>query len=214
VEDSFLRSVGSVVIGCGGYLHKGGRRSDLYVKIQLYHFHPLLSSSSFSLLSWRNPKTNICQYLLDSCLDILLKYRQICSSHSPKGQLILPEALKILPLYTLCLIKHPAFLHNNLANNTAGTQQQQQAQLSRADRLGVDVCERAAELNRLLRCSPRELLRSLYPRLYPLHQLQEGDGYPPEDEEFEENEVSSLLPSLLCVDDVLVVVCCAVLCVG
>jgi hypothetical protein len=154
------------------------------------------SSSSSSSLAWRNPKANISQYLLDSCLDILLKYRQICSSHSPKGQLILPEALKILPLYTLCLMKHPAFLHNHLATNVMNTTPLV-GSTNRADRLGVDVCERAAELNRLLRCSARELLRSLYPRLYPLHRLQEGDGYPPEDDDLEENEVSLLL--LLCV---------------
>lgn len=127
----------------------------------------------------RNPKPSIGQYLLDSCLDILLKYRQICSSHSPRGQLILPEALKVLPLYTLCLIKHPALLHNNLASNAVNMPPS--ATLNKADRLAVDVSERAAELNRLLRCSPREVLLSLYPRLYSLHRLREGDGYPIED---------------------------------
>jgi protein transport protein SEC24 len=138
----------------------------------------------------RNPKTNVSQYLLDSCLDILLKYRQICSSHSPKGQLILPEALKILPLYTLCLMKHPALLQNNLTGGGGGggVRGGGGASLNKADRLGVDVCERAAELNRLLRCSPQEILKSLYPRLFPLHRLQEGDGYQPED--IEDSEVS------------------------
>jgi hypothetical protein len=135
----------------------------------------------------RNPKANISQYLLDSCLDILLKYRQICSSHSPKGQLILPEALKILPLYTLCLMKHPVLLQNNITGGGGGGGTKAGGTIpNKADRLGVDVCERSAELNRFLRCSPQEILRSLYPRLFPLHRLQEGDGYQSEDmEEYE-----------------------------
>ena len=128
----------------------------------------------------RNPLSNISQYLLDTCLDILIKYRQLCSINSPKGQLILPEALKTLPLYTLCLMKHPALLNNNLTTNSSNLGNQNQ---NKTDRLGVEICERSAELHRLLVSSPKEILFCLYPRLYPLHRLQEGDGYPIEDSE-------------------------------
>uniref|UniRef100_A0A453K5L5 Sec23/Sec24 trunk domain-containing protein n=1 Tax=Aegilops tauschii subsp. strangulata TaxID=200361 RepID=A0A453K5L5_AEGTS len=36
-----------------------------------------------------------------TCINILQSYRQYCASVSSSGQLILPEALKLLPLYTL-----------------------------------------------------------------------------------------------------------------
>lgn len=35
-------------------------------------------------------------------------YRQHCASQSSTAQLILPEALKLLPLYALALLKCPA----------------------------------------------------------------------------------------------------------
>ena len=40
-----------------------------------------------------------------SCVDMLAAYRKHCASTSPSGQLILPESLKLLPLYALGLIK-------------------------------------------------------------------------------------------------------------
>ncbi|CAI9773841.1 unnamed protein product [Fraxinus pennsylvanica] len=38
-------------------------------------------------------------------INILHSYRKFCASASASGQLILPEALKLLPLYTLGLLK-------------------------------------------------------------------------------------------------------------
>lgn len=40
-----------------------------------------------------------------TCVDMLAAYRKHCASTSPSGQLILPESLKLLPLYALGLIK-------------------------------------------------------------------------------------------------------------
>ncbi len=42
-------------------------------------------------------------------IDVLHSYRRNCSTQSSPGQLVLPEALKLAPLYHLCLQKCPAF---------------------------------------------------------------------------------------------------------
>ena len=43
--------------------------------------------------------------LVQGCIDILHVYRKKCASATSSGQLILPESLKLLPLYTLSLLK-------------------------------------------------------------------------------------------------------------
>jgi len=45
------------------------------------------------------------EQVLKLCTDVLHAYRKHCASTSSSGQLILPEALKLLPLYTLALQK-------------------------------------------------------------------------------------------------------------
>ena len=42
-------------------------------------------------------------------VDVLNSYRRNCSGQSAPGQLVLPEALKLGPLYNLALSKCPAF---------------------------------------------------------------------------------------------------------
>ena len=44
------------------------------------------------------------------CAIILSSYRKHCSNQSPPGQLILPESLKLLPMYANCLLKSDALL--------------------------------------------------------------------------------------------------------
>ena len=41
----------------------------------------------------------------------LLAYRTHCAASSAAGQLILPEALKLLPLYVSCMTRLAAFAH-------------------------------------------------------------------------------------------------------
>lgn len=48
----------------------------------------------------------------DSMLDMLFAYRKKCASDSPAGQLILPEGLRVLPLFTLCTHKMLALRPN------------------------------------------------------------------------------------------------------
>lgn len=44
--------------------------------------------------------------LVHSCIDTLHTYRKFCATSSSAGQLILPESLRLLPLYTLGFLKH------------------------------------------------------------------------------------------------------------
>ena len=44
-----------------------------------------------------------------AAISVLHTYRRHCATASNPGQLILPEALKLLPLYTLALEKLPCF---------------------------------------------------------------------------------------------------------
>lgn len=46
---------------------------------------------------------------------MLACYRKQCSSQSPPGQLILPESLKLLPMYVNCMLKSDALLSRELA---------------------------------------------------------------------------------------------------
>ncbi|KAM3373711.1 hypothetical protein P3S68_012425 [Capsicum galapagoense] len=51
------------------------------------------------------PLSRIREQVTNLCINILHSYRKYCATVSSSGQLILPEALKLLPLYTLALVK-------------------------------------------------------------------------------------------------------------
>ncbi|XP_062203524.1 protein transport protein SEC24 B-like [Phragmites australis] len=51
------------------------------------------------------PLSQVRDQVTNTCISILQSYRKYCTSVSSSGQLILPEALKLLPLYTLALTK-------------------------------------------------------------------------------------------------------------
>ena len=44
--------------------------------------------------------------VVTATVSILYTYRKMCASSTAAGQLILPESLKLLPLYALSLTKH------------------------------------------------------------------------------------------------------------
>ncbi|PON36117.1 Zinc finger, FYVE/PHD-type [Parasponia andersonii] len=52
-----------------------------------------------------NSLSRVREQVTNLCINSLLAYRKFCATPSSSGQLILPEALKLLPLYTLALIK-------------------------------------------------------------------------------------------------------------
>lgn len=83
--------------------------------------------------------------LTDKCVDVLAAYRKHCASTTSPGQLILPESLKLLPIYVLALTKNSLF------------------------RSTVDV--QAFYMHLFNDMGPSLTTPTVYPRLYPLHKL-------------------------------------------
>ena len=88
--------------------------------------------------------------MVTATVSILYTYRKMCASSTAAGQLILPESLKLLPLYALSLTKH-ALLR-------AGTD-------VRAD-------ERSALIAMACRMPVTSSVAFVYPRLFALTTLE------------------------------------------
>lgn len=56
----------------------------------------------------KSPK-EVREYLIGRTAQILATYREKCSESAPAGQLILPEVMKLLPLYINSMIRNDAF---------------------------------------------------------------------------------------------------------
>lgn len=54
-----------------------------------------------------NPK-QVREGIMSQVAQILACYRKNCSTPAPMGQLILPESMKLLPLYSNCVVKSDA----------------------------------------------------------------------------------------------------------
>uniref|UniRef100_A0A8C5QY36 Protein transport protein Sec24C n=1 Tax=Leptobrachium leishanense TaxID=445787 RepID=A0A8C5QY36_9ANUR len=52
-----------------------------------------------------NPTKSVRESLINQCAQILACYRKNCASPSSAGQLILPECMKLLPVYLNCVLK-------------------------------------------------------------------------------------------------------------
>eukprot|EP00835_Amoeboradix_gromovi_P002504 NODE_144_length_17694_cov_0.489741.p1 type:complete len:1083 gc:universal NODE_144_length_17694_cov_0.489741:6165-2917(-) len=83
----------------------------------------------------------------------LAMYRKHCAMNSPPGQLILPESLKLLPCYVLCLLKSKSF-----------TLQQ------------YPLDFRVNHMRFIGNCSTEVLMPFLYPRIYDLVNLPDNVG--------------------------------------
>ncbi|CCG83767.1 protein of unknown function [Taphrina deformans PYCC 5710] len=94
------------------------------------------------------------QTITDQCVRVLAAYRKNCATNLPAGELILPESLKLFPLLTLAVQKQFAF---------------------RTDSINSDV--RVNNQRLIRRCSVRDLLSLIYPRLIPIHSLAPDDGF-------------------------------------
>ena len=107
---------------------------------------------------------------------VLHAYRRYCASNSSAGQLILPEALKLLPLYTLGLTKSPGL------------------------RPDAPPDERVVWALRTLSAPADAAVPAVYPRLFDVASLREppGDGDGEDDDERDEGLAPPpLLPGTL-----------------
>ena len=90
-----------------------------------------------------------------ACVSILYCYRRYCATSSSSGQLILPEALKLMPLYMLSFYKFPALQTKS------------------------DLNERADFIAALSSIPIEDLIPVLFPRVIPLHAVENaGDPLP------------------------------------
>eukprot|EP00052_Salpingoeca_macrocollata_P001715 m.27111 g.27111 ORF g.27111 m.27111 type:complete len:849 (-) comp11617_c0_seq1:48-2594(-) len=103
------------------------------------------------------PLAALRQRLGETCVATLACYRNHCTAPgTPAGQLILPECLKLLPLYTSCMLRSPAL------------------------RPGADTGsdERTAHMYRIRGMGPVEIMHYLYPMLYAVHEFEGEEEIP------------------------------------
>ncbi|XP_036392862.1 protein transport protein Sec24C isoform X1 [Megalops cyprinoides] len=130
--------------------------ADLYRNCETDTIINFLAKSAYrSVLS--SPTKTVRENLVNQCAQILACYRKNCASPSSAGQLILPECMKLLPVYLNCMLKSDVL--------------QPRADAPLDDR---------AYLRLLVSCMDvAESHVFFYPRLLPLHKLDvEGEALP------------------------------------
>merc|ERR1711983_85504 len=127
---------------------------ELYRNCDLDTMVNFLAKQSISKLMETSPK-QVKESLMSQCANVLACYRKNCASPSSAGQLILPECMKLLPLYTNCLLKSDA--------------------LSGGSDVGCD--DRAFLMSAVSSMDVGTSVTFFYPRLFPIHNLH-GDEMP------------------------------------
>ncbi|KAG7992092.1 hypothetical protein I3843_02G110400 [Carya illinoinensis] len=90
--------VTTLSLPCTNMLSNLFRSADLDTQFACFLKQAASKIPSTPLLQVREQVTNLC-------INVLLSYRKFCATVTSSGQLILPEALKLLPLYTIALMK-------------------------------------------------------------------------------------------------------------
>ncbi len=117
--------------------------------------------------------THVTQQFIDTATDMLAAYRKFCAANSSAGQLILPESLKLIPLYLSAATKFAAFIVNPvLANRASGNRSLLSDALVRAD-------ARAASLAALMSIPTHRMLPTLYPRVFRIDEIADTVGVLP-----------------------------------
>ena len=100
------------------------------------------------------PLREIRKTLSERSNRVLLMYRRHCAPAVQAGQLILPEGFKLLPLFTLCMIKSKPLKGGNVTSDV-----------------------RAYYMREFRAMSVVETMNVLYPRLVAIHDLAENVGF-------------------------------------
>jgi len=97
--------------------------------------------------------------LIERCTEVLTVYRKFCATPTSSGQLILPEALKFMPIYTQAIIKNLLL------------------------RAGSDIFvdERSYHLANFITLPPFLTTPFIYPRMYAVHDIPVECGVPDKD---------------------------------
>jgi len=142
---------------CNLSLNVCDNMGELYRNCDLDTVVNFLAKQSVTKLVETNPKA-VREELMTQCATILACYRKNCASPSSAGQLILPECMKLLPLYSNCIMKSDA--------------------ISGGSDLGCD--DRAFHMSVLSSMDVPSSLVYFYPRLLPLHTVNPEDSGVPE----------------------------------
>lgn len=122
----------------------------------------LAKKAASAVFSNGTPISKAREALVEKTVQSLFVYRKRCTSSSMSGQLILPEALKTLPVVILGLTKSSAFRSGVNASAT--------------DAVAVD--ERISALAFLVQANPADIASLGYPRMWDLTELAEEVGKP------------------------------------
>lgn len=128
--------------------------ADLYRSCDLDTIINFFGKQAVYKLLDNNPKA-VKDGLVNRAAQMLANYRKNCASPSSAGQLILPECMKLLPLYVNCLLKSDA--------------------LSGGSDMTLD--DRSYVMMRIMTMDVQNSVSYFYPRLIPLHDITpESDG--------------------------------------
>lgn len=122
--------------------------ADLYRSCDLDTIINYISKQAVYKLLDNNPKA-VKDSIVNRAAQILATYRKNCASPSSAGQLILPECMKLLPLYVNCLLKSDA--------------------LSGGSDMTID--DRSFSMQAVMIMDIPTSVNYFYPRLIPLHDL-------------------------------------------
>lgn len=124
--------------------------SDLFRCCEMDTFVNVVSKQAIRQVYTSTPKA-IRENLMNQCAQILACYRRNCASPSSAGQLILPECMKLLPLYTNCILKNDILLGGS--------------EMSSDDRSWL--------MRSVMSMDQAASVPYFYPRLFPMHDLDE-----------------------------------------
>ena len=97
-------------------LHLTSQSSSVFRHSNIDVVTNLLCRKALSKVNNTTSLTVVREEMLKRCIKILHAYRKFCATASSSGQLILPEALKFLPLFALALRKSDWLRSNKSAD--------------------------------------------------------------------------------------------------